>query len=175
MRTLRLVMVAGSAGAGLCLVLAMIALVVAFGGAKVSPTASTKRTKDTSASLNRTSQRPSPRAWPKVPGSTIADYRGAGSSRRDIFHIDQPGVWGLSWRFSCRVGQGRFMAREIDPDGRQAIEIRSSGAAGQGISWATGDAGRHSLVITSGCSWTAKIVLPRRPARHEIARSRSTP
>ncbi len=163
MRTLRLVMVAGSAGAGLCLVLAMIALVVTFGGAKVSPAASTKRTRDTSTSLSRTSQRQSPPAWPKEPGSTIADYRGVGSGRRGRFHVDEPGVWGLSWGFSCRGRQGRFTVRETEPDGRAAIEIRSSGAAGHGISWVTRDAGYHSLVIASGCSWTAKIVLPKPP------------
>jgi hypothetical protein len=159
-RALRLVMAAGAAAAGLCLVLAMIALAVTIGGANIAGTVSDHAPKRHHGGTTSPAQ-PRPH-----PGPAIVVYQGSGSGKHGPFDIKAPGTWGLGWTFRCPAGlQDGFSVGEIGSGQNTAgkdIEISASGPAGSGLSWDPGDPGRHSLIVVSDCPWTIRIRLPRR-------------
>jgi hypothetical protein len=99
---LRLVIAAGTAAAGICLVLALIVLVVRLGAAGAAST----------------------------------------GSRRPI----------IAATAKKTAGEG--------------VELDIAGPTGQGITWNTGGGGLHYLNVSSACSWTARVVVPRPPKRN---------
>ena len=164
-RPLRLIMAAAITGAGLCLVLAMITLVVAIGSGGPAAVATagygTARRGAPEHVWRPTGHDPgsSAAAEGRQPGSVIAAYRGTGPARRGGFLVPAPGVWGLLWSFSCRSGRGTFAVTEAGTG--QALVVRAAGPVGRGLLWDTHDAGHQGLVIRTACSWAVKVVLPR--------------
>jgi hypothetical protein len=190
-RILRLAMAVGLAGAGFCLVLAMIGLVVAIGDSH-SPKAALHRaghqgraTADQGNSTltipgkpgtARLHWRPSANvkhdgagragragsASPLLVGATVERFQGRGSPRRHRFKVARPGDWGVSWKFSCpAIRAGRFALSETDGKVTNDIELSASDTREHGISWHLNDPGSHSLTILSNCAWVVQIVLPR--------------
>lgn len=118
-RMWRLAMAVGIAGAGFCLVLAMVVLVVALGG---TTTGSPQRVTRTSTSPSDASGGHSPYRTTIVYeprpvaghgsastvryglGLLVAQFHGAGSVQGRQFRITSPGDWGISWQFSCPEG-----------------------------------------------------------------------
>jgi hypothetical protein len=158
-RALRLVIAAGTAAAGICLVLALTVLVVQLGATGVARTASnrpvaTSQSGDTSASLGG--------RW--VAGPAIASFHGTGPARHHHFAVSSPGIWGLSWSFSCSTRRpGHFQLTVKGTTTGDDVEVEVASPAGRGITWNTGAAGAHSLDVSSDCSWTARVVLAEDP------------
>jgi hypothetical protein len=171
-RLLRLAMVIGMAGAGFCLVLAMVGLVVVFGdaGTDAKAPAPSYRTsalyrpdgpdhrhghrhgKDTAKAAAHRFQ----------VGATVASYQGNGSARHERFRVRGIGNWGISWKFSCpKPRTGSFGVSEADGEAADGTELTAYGPNGHGLSWRSHDPGDHSLVIISSCSWVVRVVLPK--------------
>ena len=173
-RMLRLAMVVGLAGAGFCLVLAMVGLVVALGstgaskaeqepgagrpvGLKLRPSADYR---PDSGSLPDPGARQARRF---LAGKTIERFHGSGQVRRHVFQISRPGDWGVSWTFTCKAARpGSFTIGEHDDKVTNGVELSASGRKGHGIAWHFHDPGDHSLTISSSCSWAVSVVLPKR-------------
>lgn len=114
-------MAAGIAGAGFCLVLAMVVLVVALGGGSgTRPPPDASRTSTSPADLSGRGHdryRPTIVYEPRPVagngsestvryglGLLVAQFHGTGSVRGDRFRITRPGDWGISWLFRCVQG-----------------------------------------------------------------------
>jgi hypothetical protein len=189
-RILRLVMVVGLAGAGLCLVLALTGLVVAIGASRApraEPKEGTSSGRPDALRLRASADyRPDHTDHPDHPdhtdngragsppdaaarragrfavGTTIDKFRGAGLARHHKFKVSGPGDWGLSWTFTCPAkNSGRFTLSESDGKVTDDIELTASSPNGHGISWRLHDPGEHSLSIISDCSWIVRVVLPK--------------
>ena len=135
-------MAAGLAGAGFCLVLAMVVLVVALGGgASTRPPPRATRTSTSPSELSGRGHRyrttivyePRPVAGNGSAsavryglGLLVAQFRGAGSVRGDTFRITRPGDWGISWQFRCTKGRPGNLT--IDAD-----DSAAGGGHGEGL------------------------------------------
>jgi hypothetical protein len=132
-RMWRLAMAVGIAGAGFCLVLAMVVLVVALGGgSSTRPPPDASRTSTSPTDLSgRGHQRyrttivyePRPVAGNGSAsavryglGLLVAQFHGAGSVRGDKFRITRPGDWGISWLFRCTRGHPGNLTVRADDD-----------------------------------------------------------
>ena len=163
---------AGTAGAGVSLVLAMTVLVVQLGAAGVARPGS-NRPVVASQSGNSTGSAggPGPTAlsgarW--TAGPAIASFHGTGPARNDHFSVGSPGTWGLSWAFICSARQpGNFTLTSKGTTIGDDVELELSGPAGRGITWNTRDEGDHSLAVSSDCSWVARVVLPKMAGRRQ--------
>jgi len=171
-RSLRLVIAVGSVAAGICLVLALTVLVVQLGATGVARTASNRpivasQSGDTKPSLGGpvpTSSASTGRRW--IAGPAIASFRGTGPARRDLFAVSSPGAWGLSWSFSCSARRpGHFQLSARGTTTGHDVDLNVTGPTGRGIAWTIRDAGAHTLDVSSDCSWTARVVLPKTPGR----------
>jgi hypothetical protein len=162
-RALRLVIAAGTAAAGVCLVLAMTVLAVQLGAAGVTRAASGR---PIVAAQSGNSEAPAGPARSSIAGSAIATFRGTGPARNHRFAVREPGSWGLSWLFSCPSGQpGRFRLTAKGAATGQDVVLDVAGPAGRGVTWKTRDAGIHSLDVSTSCSWTASVILPKAAGR----------
>ncbi len=185
-RVLRLAMMVGLAGAGFCLVLAMVGLVVALGSAgaskaKQEPGAHGSARRPARLKLRPSADyRPDRSGHPAVPesgslpdpgarqarrflvGKTIKRFHGSGQVKRHEFEISRPGDWGVSWTFTCQAARsGSFTIGEHDDKITNGVELSASGRKGHGIAWHLHDPGSHSLTISSQCSWVVSVVLPK--------------
>ena len=163
-RVVRLVIAAGVAAAGVCLVLAMTALAVTLGSTRSGPADSPVRASQTGDSSDRAPGGPDATggAGRQRADQTVAVLRGTGQPAHGAFLISYPGTWGLAWAFRCPAGRsGSLVVAESAGATRDHIDIDASGRAGHGITWDAHDPGRHSLAITSSCAWTVRVVLPR--------------
>jgi hypothetical protein len=174
-RVLRLVIAAGTAATGICLVLALTVLVVQLGAAGIPHTASSRQIVAAQSRDTRASQRgPAPTAsastggrW--IAGPAIASFQGTGPARHEHFAISSMGVWGLSWSYSCSARPGHFQLTAKGTTIGYDVDLDVAGPSGRGITWSSRDAGAHSLDVSSDCSWTARVVLPRKPGRSSAA------
>jgi len=165
-RALRLVVAAGTATAGVCLVVGMTALVVKFGAVAPRSAAGPVKARQT-GDLTASRETPSPARARRhlIPGAVIAAYHGAALARRVEFQVKLPGTWGLAWAFSCPDGlPGSLVVTENDSTGHDDPAIEASGPVGRGISWTVGNPGHQSMRIVSGCPWTVRVSCPGRTA-----------
>ena len=167
-RILRLAIAAGTVAAGCCLILAMVALVVAMGQTRVANTAISRALRTRPPVTASQAPRPQRRdhvvgtAGPFVVGTAIARFAGTGIGHA-AFVVASPGTWGLSWSFACsRAWLGNFAVSERTGRDAGRIQLATSGASGHGLAWSPRDPGRHALAVRSNCFWAIKIVLPRR-------------
>ncbi len=170
-RAVRLALAAGVVAAGLCLVLGMTVLAVTIGargrvpadpeavGRAVQPVSS-YRTAAKPGSSSGPGEAQGEHASLPLAGRTVAAFHGASQPSRAVFHVAKPGTWGLAWTLRCRGGTtGHLIVAEGAGPSAYAIEIDASERSGGGTSWYVRDPGRHSLAITSTCSWSVRIVL----------------
>jgi hypothetical protein len=167
-RALRLVIAAGTAAAGVCLVLAMTVLAVQLGAAGVARSASSRpivAAQSGSSEASRGGPRPTASAGPAsswIAGPAIATFHGTGPARNDQFAVREPGSWGLSWKFSCSARQsgGIRLTAKGTVAGHHVV-LDAAGPSGRGVTWNTRDAGIHILDVSTSCSWTATVILPK--------------
>jgi hypothetical protein len=84
-------------------------------------------------------------------------FNGTGNQVTQAFRIGANGRWQLGWSYHCAVSgpAGHLAIREL---GRAAsIIVNAAGPAGRGQTWTDSGAGRHRLQIRSDCSWTIKV------------------
>jgi hypothetical protein len=168
-RSLRLIIAAGTAAAGLCLVIGSVAMVAAAGGTKARSTASSGR--DPGPGVPASGHLPrgitggtgsghgtdqGGKSSYRV-GRTLDKFQGTGSGERGKFNIPEPGLWGIAWSYSCPQTPGTFVLGQTNVWLTYSIDVNVHGAAGHGLTWIT-SAGRHSLVIVSGCTWQLRVV-----------------
>jgi hypothetical protein len=116
-RVLRLAMVVGMTGAGFCLVLAMIALVVTLGGPAVTSQGPGRSAPRPPAAGQRAVTGAARRPDRLQPGQTIARYRSSGSARHEKFTVTGQGILGISWKFACQGRRaGTFTVSESDSE-----------------------------------------------------------
>lgn len=180
-RALRLLVAAGIAAAGLCLVIGAVALVAATGapsrGATLTPTAhqsaalrsdqagagggragATNRSRASTAAASRTDSGGSSPARPAL----LLGLAGDGSEVTRRFRLVGPGSWQLSWSYhDCRGPGPRRTAFLVTDGSATGIDLAGSGPAGHGATSAYADPGWHHLVIRSGCSWAIRVTGPR--------------
>ena len=126
-------MTIGMAGAGFCLVLAMVVLVVALGGGASTrpPPSGAAHASNSPGELSGSGHQryrttivyePRPVAGNGSAsavryglGLLVAEFRGVGSVQGEKFRITRPGDWGISWQFSCPQGHpGNLTVRADD-------------------------------------------------------------
>jgi hypothetical protein len=145
-------MAAGMVAAGLCLVLAFVALVAAHGngsssGSRVISSADSHHQSKGGAL-----------------GLVVRTIRGDGNRRTATFSISRPGLWGLAWSYSCASHQrGIFFLSEDNSGKDHGQHVDTSGQSGHGLIWSSGDSGKHYVTAESSCSWLIQVVL-RQPA-----------
>jgi len=96
-RVIRLLIVMGAAGAALCFVLAMVALVASLGGAPA-------QTADNHGALPGGPGK-LPHSAPQGGSGRPEQYRGIGPGILGPFLVTATDTWGLSWRFHCATAQ----------------------------------------------------------------------
>ena len=148
-RVLRLIMAVGAVAVGLCVVLAMVALVVSLGG---SPARNVAQTGHGSAAY------PQPRVLTgHAPAATLARYQGKGSGER-AFMLRTPGRIVLAWSYRCPAGRAaRFTLGQALVPADLGLDQYRTGRIGSGSTQLREGAGRHVLVVVSDCAWTLSL------------------
>src|SRR5215470_3586101 len=165
-RAVRLTLATGAAGAGVCMVLGLMALVI-----KLGPSGSSAPSADMRGGITTAPHNHAERSGQHSGDAVIASFHGDHRSANASFRVPTPGAWGLSWTFSCENGgAGRLMVRENKAASGRGLEIDASGRSGQGTTWQALDRGRYSLAIMSDCSWTVQVVGPRSAADRQQGR-----
>ena len=158
-RALRLGMAAGSALAGLGLVVGLLTLVVAMGDGPPGPDRS-----QTVANSGRTGPPPYARRGPAgarpLPGATLASYGGTGSAKPVPIRVLGPAPWGLPWSYSCPAGRSGFFTVRVGAGASGRLITDTSGSRGRGVAWIVRAPGDHKIVVTASCPWTARVVRP---------------
>lgn len=149
-RVLRLIMAVGAVAVGLCVVLAMVALVVSFGS---SPARNVAKTSGIGAAY------PQPRVLAgHAPAATLARYQGKGSGER-AFMLRTPGGVVLAWSYRCPAGKAaRFTLGQALVPADLGLDLYRTGRVGSGSTQLREDAGRHVLVVVSDCTWTLSVM-----------------
>jgi len=175
---LRLVVMAGTWAAGLCLVIGLIVLVVsATGPDRIAPVAAASSAEQVSthgaagaqfhktrpvARLQRAGSRRRPGAQPSEnTGSVprlIASFSGRGDQTTRSFVLGSASHWMIQWAYACpdSVGVGLLVV-EASPTAVGA-NISQSGPAGHGDTWMMPGGRRHQLVVISTCAWTMRVM-----------------
>lgn len=150
-RVLRLIMAVGAVAVGLCVVLAMVALVIRLGD---SPARTITRTSNVGA----TYPGPSASATGQASGLALASYLGRGSGER-TFRLRAAGRIALAWSYRCPPGRAaRFVLGQALVPADHGIDQDRSGPSGGGITVLTENAGRHVLVVVSDCNWSIRVL-----------------
>ena len=99
-------------------------------------------------------------AWPAAARRDRNVFRGRGSRRTRPFGIGGNGTWTLVWSYSCRAPwhRGSFAVSEDGARTSAGVSVHETGVAGHGATWAFSDAGTHTLVVSSGCAWTLRVL-----------------
>jgi hypothetical protein len=148
-RVLRLIMAVGAVAVGLCVVLAMVALVVSLGG---SPARNVAKASDVGTAY------PRPRDLSgHAPAAVLARYQGKGSGER-AFMLRAPGRIVLAWSYQCPAGRAaRFTLGQALVPADHGLDQYRTGRIGSGTTQLSEDAGRHVLVVVSDCTWTLSL------------------
>jgi hypothetical protein len=156
-RALRLFVAAGTWAAGLCLILASVALVAAAAGparaTHLSPTAGHYRLSSGRLGGQAGAQQPT------APLDVLRTFSGTGNLITSKFTVAARGRWELRWSYRCTATApgGRLVIREGNA-ANSGVSVDAAGAEAQGSTWAYSDAGSHYLVVVSSCAWTAKVL-----------------
>jgi hypothetical protein len=160
-RALRLFATAAAWAAGLCLVVASVALVAKAAGpaaaTHMAPTAHHYRVPSGQLSRHANHRRQSAPA----PGAddVLRTFAGTGNRTTSQFTVAADGRWELRWSYQCGAhasGDGLIVME--GNAARSGVSVDATGAEGQGSTWAYSDAGRHYLVVITNCTWTAKVL-----------------
>jgi hypothetical protein len=154
-RLVRLLLTAGGAAAGMCLVVGLVTLMVALG----APHHQAPRAAGQFGGHSGESRANGGGAGRKV-GRTVAAVSGHGGRLGREIPVHEQTVWGLAWSFHCPPGRsGEFTVRDSDHAAGNRVDFTASGAHRAGLWWVRARTFRV-LHIVSGCPWHARVVLP---------------
>lgn len=155
-RALRLFVAAGAWGAGLCLVVGLVAMVA--GADRATPISA--QAGDYRAPQDRDPAQGPPRSVRPTGGrlEAVRTFDGTGDLTTPPFRVAADGRWELEWSYSCpaRTPGGHLIIREGDAAGG-GISVAASGTAGHGSTWTYSDGASHYLVVITNCGWTVKV------------------
>lgn len=164
-RALRLIIATGLPAVGLCLVIGLTTFIVQIGArpghGRVDSMPDALET--SSSHAGRPLSRSASGHPTSVRDKVLRSYYGSGPGQRGPFRVGQPGMWGLSWIFSCGRNQaGQFAVIGYSTLIGNDISAAASGPSGRGVTWTSRDPGRHVLTVNSRCQWKIMVVLPAR-------------
>lgn len=145
-RVLRLIVTAGAWGAGLCLVIGLVAMVAQSAGPSRRPHAG-----NADAVTSPTAAVTSPTAYDRY----LKQFVGTGRAYR-WFDVAGHSRWELRWSYRCSAGT-RGSLTISEPTISAGVHVQSAGAAARGITWAFSDDTTHFLVIHGSCPWTVTV------------------
>jgi hypothetical protein len=153
-KALRLFVAAGAWGAGLCLIIASVALV-----AEASGSGSPDHVTATSRAYHLKQGGPADRQAPSQPiRVTLARFAGTGGTVTRAFRVASASRWQLTWSYHCAEAQpaGQLQIRQGGAAGGGLI-VSAAGRAARGSTWTYSTASTHYLVVTTGCAWTIEV------------------
>jgi len=185
-RALRFVATAGMWAAGLCLVISLLALVVAAAApdhprhpsstaqgmklAHPSPGILSAPGNASGAAASRPDASPSsgshdPATASRSASHVLAMFAGRGNTITRNFQVAGPHRWALHWSYSCpsRLNAGQFIVEDAEIMGgttRVGSSFDENGTRGSGTTWLGPGPRNHYLVVVSSCSWTMRVVEP---------------
>lgn len=145
LRAVRLMITAGAWGAGLCLVVGLVALEAGRSG-QVAHLASTARDGDGPVRSTTTNA---------VQVQHV--FNGTGNQVTEPFRIGPRGRWKLGWSYQCAAPGTAGYLSISEPGRGAAVSVTAAGPAGRGQTWADTGAGRRRLAIRSNCAWTVRV------------------
>lgn len=162
-RATRLLAIAGSAVAGLSLVVGAVALVAEItalpSATHVTVTARQKPVRRLAAGLPASG---ADRLG--APGSPVmAQFAGHGPSRTFSFTMTGHGTWRIGWSYDCSaLGRpGTFIVTATPAGAPRLRAVDQARRSGQGITPAYPGPGAIDLAVDSGCAWTLRVLASR--------------
>jgi hypothetical protein len=161
-RALRLFVTAGAWAAGLCLVVASVALVAkAAGPARATHVTSTAHHYGVPSGRLPGHAGTGGRSAPAGGAhDVLRTFAGTGNRITSQFTVAAAhSRWELRWSYQCtgNASADRLIIMEGNA-ARSGVSVDAAGAEGQGTTWAYSDAGTHYLVVTTNCAWTARVL-----------------
>jgi hypothetical protein len=141
-RALRLIVTAGAWGAGLCLVIGLVAM-VAQGAVPRHPA----RLSDAEA------------AGGSASNTAFAQYTKRVSGIGPLlspFEIAAHSQWELRWSYRCAAGRRGYLTIS-EPTLSTGVSVRATGPSARGVTWAFSDVTRHYLLIRGDCRWNVVV------------------
>jgi hypothetical protein len=150
-RALRLIVTAGAWGAGLCLVIGLVAMVAQ--AAPSHPARAADRYSDSHYpdSRNPETITSSSTAYDRY----IRRFSGTGLALHP-FDVARHSRWQLRWSYHCGTGTRGYLTIS-EPTISAGVRVQSAGAGGHGITWAFSYATSHFLEINGSCPWTVTV------------------
>ena len=140
-RALRLIVTAGAWGAGLCLVIGLVAMVAQ--AAVPNHRAHSGSTADT---ITR----------PAAYDGYIKRFSGTGRAYR-YFQVAAHSRWELTWSYHCYAAGSRGHLVISEPGNRAGARVSAAGQVGHGTVWTYSDQRDHLLVIATDCTWNVLV------------------
>jgi transposase len=149
-RALRLIVTAGAWGAGLCLVIGLVAMV-----AQAAPSRPARAAERGVADRSTDS-----RVTDTITSNTAYDgyirrFSDTGLAFRS-FVVAGHSRWQLRWSYRCNTGTRGYLTIS-EPTISSGVRVQSTGTGGRGITWAFSDAATHFLLIHGSCPWTVTV------------------
>jgi hypothetical protein len=160
-RALRLFVTAGAWAAGLCLIVASVALVAkaAGPGRATHVTSAAHQNRMPSGQLSGHAGTGGQSAPAGGAHDVLRTFAGTGNRVTSQFTVAAQGRWELRWSYQCagHASADRLIIMEGNA-AHSGVSVDAAGAEGEGSTWAYSDAGTHYLVVTTNCDWTAKVL-----------------
>jgi hypothetical protein len=154
-RALRLIVTAGAWGAGLCLVIGLVALV-----AQATPSRPARAADRGGIGDRSLPDRTDGRIRDTITSNTAYDgyirrFSGTGLAYHP-FQVAGHSRWQLRWSYHCFGGTRGYLTIS-EPAISTGVRVQSAGTAGRGTTWAFSDAAAHFLAIRGSCPWTVTV------------------
>lgn len=141
-RALRLIVTAGAWGAGLCLVIGLVAM-VAQGAVPHHPARPSEAETAGGSASNAAFAQYTKRF--RGTGPLLSSFQMAGHSR-----------WELRWSYSCAAGRRGYLTIS-EPALSTGVSVRATGPSAHGVTWAFSDVTTHYLFIHGDCRWSVTV------------------
>jgi hypothetical protein len=154
-RALRLIVTAGAWGAGLCLVIGLVAMV-----AQATPSRPARAAERGVGDRSLASHSADGPITDTITSNTAYDrylkrFSETGPAFRS-FVVAGHSRWQLRWSYKCTAGT-RGSLTITEPTISTGVRVQSAGTAARGVTWAFSDAATHYLLIRGSCPWTITV------------------
>jgi hypothetical protein len=159
-RALRLIVTAGAWGAGLCLVIGLVAMVAQAAPSRPARAADRGVADRSVADRSVDSRSVDGRISDTITSNTAYDryikrFSDTGPAFRS-FVVAGHSRWQLRWSYRCSGGT-RGSLTITEPTITTGVRVQSAGTSARGITWAFADATTHYLLIRGSCPWTVTV------------------